>query len=135
MSQESITLSVRLRHASMPLDTISASMGVQPTAMHAAGDSRRTRTGRELGGLHAETYWAFELLQRMDSKLERAIADANAWLVQREGFLHGFSRSGGSIEYYTSVSCNTRFPFELPPDLLGACAGLGVCLSIEIFCS
>lgn len=118
----------------MPLEAISASMGVRPTAMHAAGDSRRTRMGRELGGIHAETYWACELLQRTDSRLEAAIADANAWLVQREDFLHRFSRSGGSIEYYASVSCKTRLPFELPPDLLGACAGLGVRLSIEIFC-
>jgi hypothetical protein len=50
MSQESLTLSVRLRHASMAPDAISFPMGVQPTATHTVGAPRKSPAGKELGG-------------------------------------------------------------------------------------
>jgi len=72
MSQESITLSMRLRHASVFPEEISLCMGVQPTAVHAVSQPRRSPTGKDFDGTSAETYWAHKLPQRNDAELERA---------------------------------------------------------------
>jgi len=109
-------------------------MGVQPTAVHAVDQPRRSPTGKDLGGTYAETYWTHKLPQRNDAELERAIASTHAWLVQRGSFLHRFSCSGGLIKYYLSVSCNNQLSVKLDSDLVRERAYLEVCLSIDVFC-
>ena len=133
MNKESLSMSVRLRHPSMPPDVITSSMGVEPVAAHPVGGQRISPSGRELGGQYAETYWAYKIGDRADSDLGDAIAAANAWMQHRSAFVTDFVRSGGAVEYYVSVTCKGRLATELTQSVLAQCVQLGAKLSLEVF--
>lgn len=133
MNQGSLSLSVRLRHPSMSPSAISASMMVHPDAMHAAGEDRRSPTGRLLEGQYVETYWVYKLDDREDADIGEAIRTANEWMALRAAFLVDFVRSGGSSEYYLTVTANDRMAIELAPSIHASCVKFGTRLSIEIF--
>ena len=126
-------MSVRLRHPSMPPEVITSSMGIEPVAAHAVGGQRMTPSGRELGGQYAETYWACELGDRTDSDFGEAINTANVWMHHRSAFVVDFVRSGGTVEYYVSVTCKGRLAAELTPSVLAQCVQFGAKLSLEVF--
>jgi hypothetical protein len=133
MNQGSLSLSIRLRHPSMAPNVISAAMGVDPIAMHAAGEARRSPLGRGLSGQYAETYWAYKLVDRNDADLSEAIRSANDWMCHRTKFVADFTQAGGITEYYVSVAAKGRLATELSPSMLAQCAQFQVQLSIEVF--
>jgi hypothetical protein len=133
MNQGSLSLSVRLRHPSMVPDVISAAMGVDPIAMHAAGESRRSPSGKDLGGRYTETYWVYKLDDRNDADLGEAIKVANEWMRHRSKFMADFTQAGGAVEYYVSVTAKGRLATELSPSVLAQCVQFGVQLSVEVF--
>jgi hypothetical protein len=87
----------------------------------------------ELGGQYAETYWACKLSDRTDSDLGDAIDAANEWMQHRSVFVADFLRSGGTVEYYVSVTCKGRLAVELAPSALAKCVQFGAKLSLEVF--
>lgn len=133
MNQGSLSLSVRLRHPSMAPGVISVAMGADPIAMHAAGESRRTPSGRDIDGKYAETYWVYRLDDRNDADLGEAIKVANEWMRLRSTFMGDFTQTGGAVEYYVSVTAKGRLAVELSPSLLAQCAQLGAQISVEVF--
>jgi hypothetical protein len=80
-----------------------------------------------------ETYWACELGGRTDSDFGEAINTANIWMHHRSAFVADFVQSGGTAEYYISVTCKDRLVTELSPTVLAQCVQLGVKLSLEVF--
>ena len=133
MNEGSLSLSVRLWHPSMDPRLISAAMGVDPVAIHAAGQPRKSPSGTSLGGEYAQTYWAYKLADRKDADFARAIEFANTWLSQRSTFISELSKSGGRMEYFVTIATNDRLAAELSPFIIGECARLGVQVSIEVF--
>jgi hypothetical protein len=133
MHKESLSISVRFRHPSMSPNDITLSLGVEPAAAHPVGGARKSPSGRELGGQFVETYWAYKLCDRSNSDVSEAIGMANAWMQLRSAFVAEFARSGGTMEYYISVTCNGRLAAELTPSLLAQCGQLEVKLSLEVF--
>ncbi len=133
MNMESLTLSVRLRHPTMSPELISSSMGVDAVAAHAVGNQRMSPSGRKLGDFYNENYWAYRLVDRTDSDIAGAIEEANSWMHMRLDFITDFVRSGGTVEYYVSVSSSRRLAVEFSTTLLEQCNQLRANLSFEIF--
>jgi hypothetical protein len=133
MNHGALSLSVRLRHPSISPDAITTAMGVEPIAAHAVGHPRRTPAGKRLEGVYTETYWACDLCERTDAELADALTYANEWLINREAFVSGIVKSGGTVEYYVSISSKDRIALELTPQLLANCAQLGLLVGVEIF--
>jgi hypothetical protein len=132
MNDGRLWVSVRLRHPLMMPDLISSGMGIEPDVVSPVGGQRVTRGGKRLEGCYPETYWAFRLEDRSDANLDDALKSANQWLTSREGFVHDFVRSGGSVEYFVTVEPVDRMAFVLTPALLQDCVRFHATLSVEV---
>lgn len=132
MNTPALALSVRLRHPSLDVGSISRGMGYAPVVAHQVGDAKTNRTGQILGGQYAESYWVCRPIDTENVGLAKAIALANQWMKTREVFVASFVDSGGAAEYYVTAYCTGLLGFELDPQLLGQCAVLSVKLAIEV---
>ena len=89
-------------------------MVVDPIATHAAGESRRSPSGRDLSGQYAETYWVYKLDDRNDADLGEAIKAANDWMRHQSEFMADFTQAGGAVEYCVKLLGLSPTPSEHP---------------------
>lgn len=133
MNEGSLSTSIGIRHPLMSVGSISAAMGVDPTAAHNAGSMRRSPSGRSVGGRYSETYWAIRVGQRSDAVIVAAIKSANDWVLIRSESFAELRRYGGTLEYFVTVTASDRLAVELPLDVLEQCVALGARLAIEVY--
>ena len=128
-----LSLTVQLRHPTRLVDEIQSTFGATATGSHEVGHPRTTPKGVPTTGLYAETYLYYDLLANSDSELAAAISRANTFLRSKGRFAADFTKSGGKIGYYVTVSSDEHFAEEFGADLLQECADLGVTIGFEIF--
>lgn len=124
-------VTLRLRHPSTTPAEMSDRMGLQPDVAWRAGEPRKTPRGTMLDGCREENYWSHStsghehIVSAIESVAERLDATG--------GWAKEFVATGGEVEIYVSLVGIENGGETLSPQLLGRLAGLGVCLSLEIF--
>jgi hypothetical protein len=135
MNAKELDLTIRITHPSFSATEITDGIGVQPKGFREVGQVGKTPAGASIGGVYGETYWYYDLLSQPIAELAQAIRIANEWLAHRSEFLKRLVASGGSVEYYITLSSNAHFAEEFPAALLRDCGSLGVTIGFEIFLS
>ena len=107
-------------------------MAAVPTVAHSFGAPRRGPSGRDLGGFYTASYVVFRLADRADTDIRAAVEEANAWVGERSSSIAGFRKTGGSLEYYITVSTDDRVAAELGHEVLAQVVEFGASISLEI---
>src|SRR5580658_4802329 len=66
-----VTISLCIRHPMIEPSWITETLGIEPQHAWKAGDPRRDGAGRELGGVHRESYWLGRVPQETPISPER----------------------------------------------------------------
>lgn len=94
------TISLRLRHPTMPASTIADALAMAAKASWSVVDQRTDRAGAALIGIQLESYCCFFLAKGSDGKLAQALVKAAAGLERHREFFRSFRETQGRIELY-----------------------------------
>jgi hypothetical protein len=100
--------------------------------------ARTTMAGEPLDGTNDRSYWTAPLLggEMLDSRkqdLEEALSLIVEQLESHAEFLKGFRLSSGSTSLAVGIFGSDNFGIELPPQLLGQLAALGIEFGLDVY--
>lgn len=137
MQLYSHVLNFRIWHPTLDPDGVTRTLGLTPEVAWRAGDSRKTPKGTPLQGVHFEGYWtsdpfSYGWRESTDAQLEDALEELVSFLEPHREFLRELSREG-AVRIWASTYSNRNFAIELPPNMLGRLASLGVTFVHDVF--
>lgn len=138
MQNYSFSMALRIWHPAMDPAEITAELGLQPERTMRAGERRMTPKGQLLDGLYAESYWCADPFNRgewlsTDDAIEDLVAEILMVLEPHRTFLHRVRAEGGRIHLQVSSYSPRNYTFELPPEMLLRCGGLGLSIVHDVY--
>jgi len=133
LPQYEFCVSLRISHPTLTVSEISRAMALEPDMSHNSGESRVSKKGVILGGVHKETFWSFDLSpgKRINAEsvlFEDFITQKNRELSIHSAFLKNIQETGGCVDYFVgwfsdgSINMN----IYLDPDLMKRTSELGI---------
>jgi hypothetical protein len=138
MQRYSYTIDVRIWHPSIKPDEITLILGIKPRNSSEAGKPRKTPKGTLLEGVYRESYWSADIFNRgeyssTDGLIEDSLIEIIETLEPHKDFIQKLRSEGARILVQISSFSGRNYAFELPPDLLGRCATLGVSIANDVY--
>jgi hypothetical protein len=138
MQNYSFVIALRIWHPELDPQVITNALGMTPDITHKAGEPRITRQGRALGGTYARSHWSADPFQRGEylshqDQVVDVLIDATEALARHKDFLLSLRETGAHLHLQVSSHSNRNYAFELPPNLLGACAELGLSIVHDVY--
>ena len=101
------------------------------------GDPRKTPKGTLLQGTRTEGYWSSDPFSygwrdSTDAQVEDALDELLKVLEPHRDFLSGISQEG-AVRIWVSTHSNRNFALELPPNILGRLASLGITFVHDVY--
>ncbi|AEE16761.1 hypothetical protein [Treponema brennaborense] len=122
MQKEKIILSIRLRHPTMSSELIVNEFNIIPVINQSVGEKKILRNGKILDKNNEFTYIVFGFMNNSFTDLSDTIEYANTFMNWKDNFKTLFFQSGGTGEYYISISAKEKFAFEFLQETLKKCS-------------
>src|SRR5262245_47217569 len=102
MNSYQYDISLRVRHPSLDPAEITSALGLNPSRSWRAGEARTTPKGNPLEGRYSDSYWVVKLGEGRwpDRTLAAIINELLGQLASHQGFFHGISVEGGTVEFF-----------------------------------
>jgi hypothetical protein len=138
MQNYSYSIDLRIWHPSIKPGEITSALGIQPNAFCEAGQPRKTPKGTPLEGVYRESYWNADPFNRgeyssTDDLAEDALAEVLQLIEPHKAFIHRLRHEGARVLVQVSSFSGRNYALELPPELLGRFAALGVGLAHDVY--
>ncbi|UOD31536.1 hypothetical protein INH39_07540 [Massilia violaceinigra] len=132
-NKRSFKLRFVIKHPDIPMDVISAKLGLLPHHGYSAGDSRITPKENSLPGFNIGTFWGYnpniaDELHFFDASTKFARS-----MIIHSDFLTSVVNSGGVVGLYIDVLQPKNVGDILRPADMMLFASLGITLGIEFF--
>lgn len=123
-------LSFRIHHPEHDLSSIGARLGVIPYRIWKRGEPKTTPKGRRLTGHREASYCAIRL-QLEEESISETIREFLLKLEQHQEYFLQLSASGAKLEFYVTLSGESKLAEEFDWKLLARLANLHVSFQIE----
>ncbi|NHZ38556.1 hypothetical protein [Massilia aquatica] len=122
-----------IKHPHIPMDLITAKLGLQPHLGWSTGDSRMTPDGKSLPGFNNETFWGCnpDIVDELHF-FDAATKFGRSMSIHAD-FLTSVVKSGGIVGLYIDVLQPKNVGDILRPADMMLFASLGITLGIEFF--
>jgi hypothetical protein len=132
-----VTISLCIRHPMIEPSWITETLGIEPQHAWKAGDPRRDGAGRELGGVHRESYWLGRVPQETPISPERMPIETvvTRSLVQLRPcycFLEKIHGDGGAADLLVRLSSHEDFRLNLSADSLALLGRLRLSVALDV---
>jgi hypothetical protein len=126
--------SFRARHPTKTAQEVADQFGLKPHVMQSVGAQRITPKGKSLSGVYERTYVSFSLdVEEYNSVEEFLLHMVDADFLKDEVQLSDFVSTGGELEFFLGIFCETNGGIEFGVDLMRKLAAKGVSLSLDIY--
>lgn len=137
MQNYTYVVDLRIHHPSIDPADITRTLGLAPSRSWCAGKPRATPKGTPLQGINSETYWSGDIngnlwTESSDEAVEDALMRMIGFLEPHAAFVQSLSVEG-RVHVMISSQCRHMYGLELPPQILGRLAALGLSLAHEIY--
>lgn len=137
MQNYTYVVDLRIHHPSIDPADITRTLGLAPSRSWCAGKPRATPKGTLLQGINSETYWSGDIngnlwTESSDEAVEDALMRMIGFLEPHAAFVQSLSVEG-RVHVMISSQCRHMYGLELPPQILGRLAALGLSLAHEIY--
>jgi hypothetical protein len=138
MQRYSYSIDLRIWHPTINPEEITHELGIRPNRCFEAGKPRTTPKGNLLEGVNRESYWSADPYNRgeyssTDDSAEDSLIEVLQTIEPHEAFLKKLRTQGARILVQISSFSGRNYAFELPPELLGKFAALGVGLAHDVY--
>jgi hypothetical protein len=138
MQHYSYTIDIRIWHPSISPEEITRVFGIQPSNFCEAGNPRKTPKGTPLDGVYRESCWSADPFNRgeyssTDDLAEDALNEVLEVMEPHKKFILKLRSEGARILVQISSFSGRNYALELPPELLGRFAALGVSLAHDVY--
>lgn len=138
MQSYSFSVALRIWHPSIDPEVISRSLQLKAKHSAQVGKQRRTPNGRELSGVHAESYWHSDPFERgeyasTDDLVEDVLADVVDALDPKKEFLLLLREQGARIHLQVASFGHRNYALELSPTFLKSLSDLGLSFVHDVY--
>jgi Domain of unknown function (DUF4279) len=136
-SEYEFTISLRLRHPGIDPARITDTLAIEPQHSWKAGDPRRDPAGAALEGVHRESFWVAQLMERPQLAIagvsvESVLLQKLGQLRRSQSFLAQLDAEGGVAELHISLFARTDFRLDLSAQSLALLGHLGLAVALDV---
>jgi hypothetical protein len=124
---------LRIKHANLDPDEISAALGRQPDISWKSGDQCTTDKGRQLLGTRTDGLWSLTFRYRGEKSIGRSIDQILDDLMRHKELFSQLDRIGAKSALYLQLPGDTNIGDQIPSRILQKFVDLGIDLELEIF--
>jgi hypothetical protein len=138
MQRYSYTIALRIWHPFIKPEEITRVLGLRPRYFGEAGQPRKTPKGTPLEGVYRESHWSADPFDRgeyssTDDLAEDALSDVLRVIEPHKAFLQKLRGEGARIVLEIDSFSGRNYAFELPPEILGKFAALGLSFAHDVY--